>query len=146
WNTRPTIEARRCSGQRVTSFPASSIVPRSSGKLPATAFNSVDFPEPFIPMTVTNDPSSICSDTPRNARTSFGVPSKNVFCNPRSCSIPSPFLPEHRQHERTEDEDRRHELEVVRIQPPSQRERDDQAKEHRAHDRAGQRGADAVRA
>src|SRR3954451_6369122 len=121
------------------------IAPRSTGKLPAAAFSSVDFPEPFVPMTVTNDPSSISSDTPRNARTSFGVPWKNVFSNSRSCSMSFHFPRQRRQHERAENEDRRHELEVVRIQPPPQRQRDDQSKKHRAHDRADQRGADAVR-
>src|SRR4051794_22856323 len=124
-----------------------SIAPPSTKKLPATALSSVDFPEPFVPMTMTNDPSSICSDTPRSARTSFGVPAKNVFCNSRSCSMPSHFhlLHQHRHHQRAEDEDRGDELEIVRIQSPPQRERDDQSKEHGAYDRARQRGADAVR-
>src|SRR5438034_6419107 len=105
------------------------IAPRSTRKLPAAAFSSVDFPEPFVPMTMTNDPSSICSDTPRKARTSLGVPSKKVFCNSRSCSMSFHFLHEHRQHQRAEDEDRRHELEVIRIQSPSQGQGDDQSKE-----------------
>src|ERR1051325_9373466 len=99
------------------SLPAMRISPRSTMKLPATALSNVDFPEPFVPITMTNDPSSICSDTPRSARTSFGVPSKNVFCRSRSCSMPSPFqlLHQHRQHQRAEDEEGRHELQVVRI-------------------------------
>src|SRR5258706_13983290 len=121
------------------------MAPRSTMKLPATAFSSVDFPEPFVPMTMTNDPSSICSDTPLRARTSFGVPSKNVFRNSRSCSMPFHFLQERRHDERAEDEQRRDELQVIRIQSPSQREGDDQSKEHRAQDRARERGADAVR-
>src|SRR5438270_1823815 len=122
-----------------------SIAPRSTKKLPATALSSVDFPEPFVPITVTNDPSSICSETLRRARTSFGVPAKNVFCKSRSCSMPSHLLRRRRQHERAEDEDRRHEFEVVRIQAPAQCHGDDQSKEDRAEDRAGERGADAVR-
>src|SRR3954468_11030332 len=116
------MAARRCSGQRVTSCPAMEMAPRSTKKLPATALSSVDFPEPFVPMTVTNEPSSICSDTPRRARTSFGVPAKNVFCNSRSCSMPSLFLHRRREDQRTEDEDRRYQLEVVRIQAPAQGE------------------------
>src|SRR5437763_14740372 len=121
------------------------IAPPSTTKLPATALSSVDFPEPFVPITVTNEPSSICSDTPRRARTSFGVPAKNVFCNSRSCSMPSHFLHRRRENQRAENKDRRDQLEVVRIQAPAQSQRDDQPEQHRPQDRAGQRGADAVR-
>src|SRR3954454_21057168 len=144
WNTRPIMDARRCSGQRVTSFSAMLIVPRYTYKLPATALSSVDFPEPFVPMTMTNEPSSMSSDTPRRERTSFGVPSKNVLRSSRTCSMSLHFLQRHRQHERAENEDRGHQFQVVRIESPAQRERDDQSKKHRAHDRADERGADAV--
>ena len=48
-------------------------------KPPATAFSSVDLPDPLVPMTTTNEPSSIESVTPRSARTSFGVPALNVL-------------------------------------------------------------------
>src|ERR1051325_8891148 len=118
------------------------IAPRSTRNPPATAFSSVDFPEPFVPMTMTNDPSSMSSDTPRRARTSFGVPAKNVFRTSRRRSMPFRFLHEHGQDERAEHERRRHELEVIRIQSPAQRQRDDQSEKHRAHDRADERGAD----
>src|SRR5258708_17761151 len=121
------------------------MAPRSTKKLPAAALSSVDFPEPFVPITVTNEPSSIRSDTPRSARTSFGVSAKNVFCNSRSCSMSSHLLHRRRQHQRAEDKDRRHELEVVRVQAPAQGHRDDQSEEDRAHDRAGQSGSYAVR-
>src|SRR5205814_3366367 len=117
------------------------MAPLSTKKLPATALSSVDFPEPFVPITVTKEPSSICSDTPRSARTSFSVPAKNVFCNSRSCSMPSHLLHRHRHDQRAEDEDRRHQLEVVRVQAPAQCDRDDQSEEDRPHDRTGQRGA-----
>src|SRR5262245_59183055 len=110
WKTRPIIDARRCSGQRVTLRPAMSIEPRSTMKLPATVLSIVDFPEPFVPMTMTNDPSSISSDTPRRARTSFGVPSKNVLRRSRSCSMPFHFLQEHGQDERAEHKERGHQL------------------------------------
>src|SRR5213080_370417 len=106
------------------------MAPRSTKKLPATALSSVDFPEPFVPITVTNEPSSICSDTPRSARTSFSVPAKNVFCRSRSCSTPPPVLHCHRYDQRAENEDRRHQLEVVRIQAPAQGHGDDQSKEN----------------
>ena len=52
WKTRPISDARRCSGQRVTSVPSRRIVPASTRNVPATAFSSVDLPEPFVPMTI----------------------------------------------------------------------------------------------
>ena len=57
WKTRPMSLARRCSGQAVMSSPASRICPWSSGKLPATALSSVDFPEPLPPRISTKAPS-----------------------------------------------------------------------------------------
>src|SRR5437879_7726505 len=36
----------------------------------ATIFIRVDFPEPLAPITATNSPGAICSDTPRTACTS----------------------------------------------------------------------------
>src|SRR5947209_8255199 len=143
WKTRPISFARRCSGQREMSWPAMDIAPRSSGNVPATALRSVDFPDPFVPMTVTKDPSSIVSETPLSARTSFGVPAKKVFSTSRNCSMFSPLhsrqelRQELRQHERAEDEERRHELQVVRIEAPSQRQGDDQPEEDRSHDGDG---------
>src|SRR5258706_8135031 len=107
------------------------MAPRSTKKLPATALSSVDFPEPFVPITVTKEPSSICSDTPRRASTSFRVPAKNVFCNSRSCSTPPPILHGHRHDQRAEDKDRRHQFEIVRVQTPAQGHSDDQSKEDR---------------
>src|SRR5436853_6537430 len=114
------MAARRCSGQRVTSCPAIEMAPRSTKKLPATALSSVDFPEPFVPITVTKEPSSICRDTLRSARTSFSVPAKNVFCSSRSCSMPPHLLHRGRHDQRAEHEDRRYELEVIRVQAPAQ--------------------------
>src|SRR5947209_12634020 len=95
------------------------MVPRSTKKLPATALSSVDFPEPFVPITVTKEPSLICRDTPRKASTSFSVPAKNVFCNSRSCSTPPPVLHRHRHDQRAENKYRRHQFEIVRIQAPA---------------------------
>ena len=79
WNTRPISFARRCSGQYVISRPARRIRPLSTGKLPATALSSVDFPEPFVPTTMTKDAGSIVRSMPCSDRTSFGVPAKNVL-------------------------------------------------------------------
>ena len=44
WNTRPISVARRCSGQRVMSFPSRRIVPWLGVNDPATALSRVDFP------------------------------------------------------------------------------------------------------
>ena len=95
WNTRPMSDARRCSGQRrdVRARPAESS-PRSTKNPPATALSSVDFPDPFVPMTMTNEPSSTVRSTPRSARTSFGVPALKVLKTLRSSSTAtSPGLP-----------------------------------------------------
>ena len=68
WNTRPIIAARRCSGQRVMSAPPRLIVPASTKNVPATALSSVDLPEPLVPMTTTNEPSSMVRlDAPQGA-------------------------------------------------------------------------------
>jgi hypothetical protein len=48
-------------------------------KQPATALSRVDLPEPFVPITTTNDPSSMARSTPASARTSFGVSELNVL-------------------------------------------------------------------
>src|SRR5580765_6592823 len=61
------------------SCPASLIVPVSAMNVPATALSRVDLPEPFDPMMVRNEAASSHSDTPRSARTSFGVPGLNVL-------------------------------------------------------------------
>ena len=73
WKTRPISLARRCSGQRVTSRSARRIRPSSTRNVPATAFKSVDLPEPFVPTTTTNEPAGINRLTSRKARTSLGV-------------------------------------------------------------------------
>src|SRR5262245_18719721 len=99
--------------------------PESTGNVPATAFSSVDLPEPFVPITHTNEPRSSVRLTPCNARTSLGVPGKNVF---RMSVISSMTLSlqqsrttrdELRQHERRKYERRSDQLEIVRVQPPT---------------------------
>src|SRR6188768_32100 len=141
-NTRPINDARRCSGQRVTSRPPRWIDPESTKKVPATAFNSVLFPDPFVPITVTNEPSSMESETSRSERTSLIVSGLNVFEIWRSSSmrhlrLPRPQLAEQGgQDKRSEHEDRRDQLQVIRIEAPPQRHGNEQSKQHRAHDGA----------
>ena len=61
------------------SCPSRRSLPESTKNEPATAFSNVDLPDPFVPMTMTNEPSSIRRSTPCRARTSFGVPAWKVF-------------------------------------------------------------------
>ncbi len=79
WNTLPIRFALLCSGQPVMSFPESSRLPESVIIFPATAFRSVDLPDPFVPITTTHEPSSIQRSTPCSALTSFKVPGLNVI-------------------------------------------------------------------
>ena len=79
WKTRPKKAARLYSGRRVTSFPSITMAPVSMGQTPAIAFNSVDFPAPFPPITVTKSPSFKVRLTPRRAFFSFTVPLLKVF-------------------------------------------------------------------
>src|SRR4026209_2870719 len=130
--------ARSCSAQRVTSWPASRIVPASRRKVPATELSSVDFPEPFVPMTITNEPASRLRSMPRKARTSLAVPAWNVFAmrvssSISACSAIADALQSIWQDERGEHEDRGDQLEIVRIQPGAQRDGDEQAEQNRPH-------------
>src|SRR5262249_11326480 len=148
WKTRPIRCARRCSGQRVTSRPASRIVPASTENAPATALRSVDFPEPLVPTTTRNEPSSSVRSTPRSARTSFGVPWLKVFATPRSSSTAtSPQPPaDLGERERREHEDRGDQLQVVRVEPGAERDRDQESEDERPHERAGYDEPHLVRA
>src|ERR1035438_934723 len=138
WNTRPISVARACSGHRVTSRPASRMFPSSTGKVPATAFSRVDFPEPLVPMMITQEPSASSRFTPRKERTSFGVPGLNVFETPRTSSMRAPqalFPQELRHNERAEDKYRCDQLQIVGTEAPSQRHGYQQPEEHRTHHR-----------
>ena len=92
WNTRPMNFARRCSGQRVMSVPSSTMEPSSTMNEPASALSSVDLPEPLVPMTTTNVPSSSARFTPCSARTSLGVSGLNVLRIVLIASIALPRL------------------------------------------------------
>src|SRR5215831_8562283 len=72
-------------------LPARLIEPVSMMNVPATAFSKVDFPEPFVPMMIRNEPVSNRSDTPRNARTSFGVPGLKVLAMSEISSMSGPL-------------------------------------------------------
>src|SRR5262245_48891322 len=117
------------------------MVPISTGNVPATALSRVDFPEPFVPMTITNEPGSRTRSMPRKARTSLAVPAWNVFAIWVSSSISSRSAIAHprqgiRQDQRDEHKDGSHQLEIVRIQSCAQRDRDQQAEQDRPHHRA----------
>ena len=52
-----------------TEIPSSRYSPTVGVSRQPSMFNSVDFPEPDVPMMVTNSPSPMENDTPRNACT-----------------------------------------------------------------------------
>ena len=79
WNTRATLDERAHTGLRVMSTPSMSMRPESTSRSPDTAFRKVDLPAPFEPMTVTNWPDGISSDSPHSARVSIGVPALKVI-------------------------------------------------------------------
>src|SRR5262249_14318172 len=119
---------------------------------PATAFSSVDFPDPFVPMMITKEPSSTFKPTRCNDRTSFGVPTLNVFDIVLRSSMRSTRLSLFRNRRRRglrflrfqlsdhvwknqcdEDENGRDQLQIIRIQSPSQSNRNHQSKQDGAH-------------
>src|SRR5438093_13704930 len=69
------------------------MLPVSTKKVPAIAFNNVDLPEPLVPITTTQEPSSMATSTPFSERTSFRVPGLNVLEILRISSTCSPRLP-----------------------------------------------------
>src|SRR5580765_8170448 len=90
-------------------------------------------------MMMVNDASSTVRSTPCSARTSFGVPGLNVVTAWRISSTRQPPLPslhafQHLgQNERGENECGGDQLQIVRIQPPTQSHRYQQAEEDGAH-------------
>src|SRR5262245_30625211 len=136
--------ARRCSGQLVTSRPARRSVPSSTRNDPAAALRNVDFPEPLVPMTMTNEPASIARSTPSSARTSLAVQAEKVLRIPMASNIPSSQQCPQAAHlagqnQGQNHEDRGEELQVIGIQTRQQHHRSQKAKEHGSHDGADQR-------
>src|SRR5512133_1645904 len=102
--------ARLCSGHLVTSLLAKWILPSSSRNVPATAFSSVDLPEPLVPTTITNEPSSSFRSTPCSERTSLMVPALKVLRMPRSSSMGRlHFLPVQLAQQSRHDQRHKHE-------------------------------------
>src|ERR1051326_2734937 len=156
--------ARWCSGQFVTSQPAKWMLPVSTRKVPAIAFNNVDLPEPLVPMTTTHEPSSMATSTPFSERTSFWVPGLKVleilqisstcgsrlpflrFCQPiyNAGGLLHP-LQESGQHKRQQHKDRRDEFQIIGIQPPAQRDGHKQPEEYGPHHGTGNRKPQTLR-
>src|SRR5271170_4335411 len=122
--------ARACSGQRVTSRSARRRRPSSTKNVPATAFNSVDFPEPLVPMMMTQEPAARSRFTPRRERTSFTVPGLKVFemdCSSSMRASQAFFTQELRDDESEEDEYGGDQLQVGGTETPAQRHGNQQA-------------------
>src|SRR4051794_68075 len=110
------------------------MVPVSTMKVPATAFSSVDFPEPLVPMTMRNEPDGKVRETSVSALTSLGVPGLKVFEMRRISSMGSSHLGQGApagaarlqpvghvgQHQRGEYKNGGDEFEVVRAEAPAQ--------------------------
>src|SRR6478672_5458984 len=119
------------------------MLPESTTNVPAMALSNVDLPEPFVPITITNDPSSIVRSTPCRDRTSFGVPALKVLARFLVSSIdwyPGSLRAELReqvgQDQRQEYEHGSDQLKIVRIESPAQCDRHQEPEKHRAHHRA----------
>src|SRR4029077_19776408 len=99
------------------------MVPPSPKNTPATAFSKVDFPEPLVPMMMTQEPAASSRFTPRRERTSLGVSALNVFATFWISSMGAPqalFLAQELRHdERTEDEYGGDQLQIVGTESPA---------------------------
>src|SRR5713101_4255007 len=124
------------------------MVPSSTRNVPAMAFSKVDFPEPLVPMMITQEPAASSRFTPRRERTSLGVPELKVFATSWISSMGNPralFAQKLRHDEGAEDEHCRNQLQVVGTKAPPQRHSDQQPEEHGTHHRADDRRAQLVR-
>src|SRR6202045_4631189 len=113
------------------------MLPSSTKNFPATAFSSVDFPEPLVPMMMTHDPAVSSRLTPRSECTSFGVPGLNVFEAARISSMCTPyaaFSDELRNNQGHEHESGRDQFQIIGAEAPAQRHRHHQSEQHRPHD------------
>src|SRR5262245_17955203 len=122
-------------------LPARLIEPVSTMNVPATAFSNVDLPEPFEPMMIKNEPVSSRSDTPRKARTSFGVPRLKVLAMLEISSMSGggglrgrfQFAQQCGRDQRYEHKRGGYQFQIIRIQSPAQRDGHEQPEEHRPH-------------
>src|SRR3954453_17198211 len=99
------------------------MLPWSTKKVPATAFSSVDFPEPLVPMMMTQEPAVSSNVTPLRECTSFGVPGLKVLEIVRISSMctPHPALAdEPRNNQRDENEGGRDQFQIVGAESPAQ--------------------------
>src|SRR5215467_15801096 len=139
--------ARRDSGHLVMSEPSTMTAPESTKNDPATALRSVDFPDPLVPMMMTNERSWTFSRTPRSARSSFAVPALKVLLIPATSSMGclrgrllpqgSHPLQQRRHNQGQEHEHRGRQFQVVGVESHAQCDRHQQPEQYRANNRAG---------
>ena len=110
--------------------------PRSTRNDPATALSNVDFPEPFVPMTITNEPSSIVRSTPCKrphlvggagverlgdvVNLQHGMYASSTTVASFATFVPAAWRRTSGQHERREHEQRGDQLQIVGVQTPAQ--------------------------
>src|SRR5919198_3695405 len=97
-------------------------------RLPAIAFNRLDFPDPLVPRTAVNVPRPSSRSTWSSARTSLAVPRLNACETPSTRTALSntavgsfgrgakTAMQQPGKDQNTEDEERRHQLESVRVE------------------------------
>ena len=102
---------------------------------PGNRIEQRGFPEPFVPITITNEPSWMVRSTPCKDLTSLGVPALNVFkilFVSSTCGGPHSRDAEFRQqvwqNQREEDKRSGDQLQVVWVEAPAQRDGDEQTK------------------
>lgn len=78
------------SSMRAETFPSTRSVPEVGLKRPATSLRSVDFPEPFAPMTPNVSPRRTSNETPESAETVSEGSSARPRPRPRSADFSVP--------------------------------------------------------
>src|SRR5262249_40926771 len=147
WAMRPMAAARRQTGSGVMSPPSSSTLPLSGTTRPVMTRSNVDLPAPLEPITVMKSPSSTSRLTPASALISLAEPLRKVFTRSRRISTGSPAEDagtQLRHREGAQQERRRDQAEVDRLEPDPQGQRHQQAidqdadhrRDHPALDRA----------
>src|SRR3954451_21493440 len=134
------------------------MVPVSTMNVPATALSSVDFPEPFVPITIRKEPDGRERETSVSALTSLGVPGLKVFDMRWISSMGSSHLGQGTparaaifqpvrhvgQHQRGEHKNGGDEFEVVGTESPTQGDGHQHAEQYGAHDRSGDEQANSA--